>query len=227
MKLTSYLRNILWATPLYILTPVPFFILALFLEIKLDFNYVLFGALGWWIALLLRTPVILYLKYKKTNLETSSNLMISFSGPTEEITRLVLLSLIGFNIPNAYSIGLGWGMIEIIYGIIQIIGIGTLEQKTDAKALEAKAFMKQMGMDKTLASSTPFWGALERFSAIAIHIGFSLLLIRSPYIVIFTIPLHNLANFFVVKMNAKSIQKSQLVLLIIGCIILLSSLSLL
>jgi hypothetical protein len=183
--------------------------------------------LGWWIALLLRTPVILYLKYKKTNLETSSNLMISFSGPTEEITRLVLLSLIGFNIPNAYSIGLGWGMIEIIYGIIQIIGIGTLEQKTDAKALEAKAFMKQMGMDKTLASSTPFWGALERFSAIAIHIGFSLLLIRSPYIVIFTIPLHNLANFFVVKMNAKSIQKSQLVLLIIGCIILLSSLSLL
>ena len=227
MKLTSYLRNILWATPLYILTPVPFFILALFLEIKLDFNYFLFGALGWWIALLLRTPVILYLKYKKTNLETSSNLMISFSGPTEEITRLVLLSLIGFNIPNAYSIGLGWGMIEIIYGIIQIIGIGTLEQKTDAKALEAKAFMKQMGMDKTLASSTPFWGALERFSAIAIHIGFSLLLIRSPYIVIFTIPLHNLANFFVVKMNAKSIQKSQLVLLIIGCIILLSSLSLL
>ena len=227
MKLTSYLRNILWATPLYILTPVPFFILALFLEIKLDFNYVLFGALGWWIALLLRTPVILYLKYKKTNLETSSNLMISFSGPTEEITRLVLLSLIGFNIPNASSIGLGWGMIEIIYGIIQIIGIGTLEQKTDAKALEAKAFMKQMGMDKTLASSTPFWGALERFSAIAIHIGFSLLLIRSPYIVIFTIPLHNLANFFVVKMNAKSIQKSQLVLLIIGCIILLSSLSLL
>ena len=227
MKLTSYLRNILWATPLYILTPVPFFILALFLEIKLDFNYVLFGALGWWIALLLRTPVILYLKYKKTNLETSSNLMISFSGPTEEITRLVLLSLIGFNIPNAYSIGLGLGMIEIIYGIIQIIGIGTLEQKTDAKALEAKAFMKQMGMDKTLASSTPFWGALERFSAIAIHIGFSLLLIRSPYIVIFTIPLHNLANFFVVKMNAKSIQKSQLVLLIIGCIILLSSLSLL
>lgn len=71
-------------------------------------------------------------------------------------------------------------------------------------------------MEKTLAPSTPYWGALERVSAGAIHIGFSLLILVSPYVLIITIPLHSLINFFVVKMNKVSISKSQLGLFLIG-----------
>ncbi|MFT4603025.1 MAG: hypothetical protein ACI857_003212 [Arenicella sp.] len=80
--------------------------------------------------------------------------------------------------------------------------------------------MKQMGMDKSLAPSTPFWGALERLTATAVHIGFSLLLVFSPYVLIVTIPLHSFINFLVVKMNKTSIGKSQISFCIIGGLIL-------
>ncbi|NOQ72508.1 MAG: YhfC family intramembrane metalloprotease [Crocinitomix sp.] len=223
IKLTPYIRNIIWAAPLYILVPLPFFLLAHFIDIKIDSSSVLLGVLGWWLALLLRLPAILYVKLKKIDKKKSNKLIIGFSGPTEEITRLVLLLIIGLNAPNAYSVGLGWAMIEVVYGLIQIIGIGVLEQKTGVEAEEAKNLMKQMGMDKSLAPATPFWGALERFTAASVHIGFSLLLVFSPYVIILTIPLHSFINFLVVKMNKTSIRKSQLSFLIIGLVILLIS----
>jgi hypothetical protein len=218
--LSPYMRNILWASPLYFLAPLPFFILADFLEITIDYNSLLLGMLGWWAALLLRIPIILYVKKKKLEQKKSNKLIVGFSGPTEEITRLVLLLIIGLNAPNAYAVGLGWAIIEIVYGLIQIIGLGVLEQKTDEKAEEAKVLMKQMGMDKSLAPSTPFWGALERLTATAVHIGFSLLLVFSPYVLIVTIPLHSFINFLVVKMNKTSIGKSQISFCIIGGLIL-------
>jgi len=221
IKLTPYIRNILLTTPLYFLTPLPFIGLAYILDINLDLTSVLLGALGWWVALLLRIPVILFVKKKKIDQKKSNKLVVGFSGPAEEITRLVLVLIIGLNVPNAYSVGLGWAMIEIIYGLIQFIGIGVLEQKTDTEAEEAKALMKQMGMEKSLAPSTPFWGALERVTAGAVHIGFSLLLVFNPFTIIFTIPLHSFINFFVIKMNNTSIQKSQLSFLVIGGIIML------
>lgn len=223
MKLTPYFQNILWASPLYFLSPLPFFILAHYIDIKIDLSSVLLGVLGWWLALLIRIPLILFVKFKKIDQKKSNKLIVGFSGPAEEITRLILLLIIGLNFINAYSVGLGWAMIEVIYGLIQIIGLGVLEQKTDAQAEEAKTLMKQMGMDKTLAPSTPFWGALERVSSGAVHIGFSLILVFSPFAILLTIPFHSLINFFVVKMNKTSICKSQLGLLVIGSIILLLS----
>ena len=96
-----------------------------------------------------------------------------------------------------------------------------LEQKDGTEAEEAKELMKQMGMDKSLAPSTPFWGALERVSGTAVHIGFSILLVLSPFVIILTIPLHSFINFFVAKMNKTSIPKSQVSFLIIGYVIFL------
>jgi hypothetical protein len=215
------MRNLLWSIPLYLFVPVPFFLLANLLDIEINYIYMLLGALGWWLALILRLPIILIAKLKKLDLNFSSILTIGSSGPTEESVRLVLLSIIRLFSHNAYSIGLGWAMIEIIYGIAQIIGIGVLEQKTDEKAIEAKNLMKQMGMDKSLESSTPFWGVLERVSASAIHIGFSLLLVFSPYVLIFTIPFHSFINFFVVRVNKISIKISQLSLFGIASLVLL------
>ena len=226
MRLTPFIRNILWASPLYLLAIIPFIFIAHYVDIKIDYYQVLLGALGWWIALIVRIPVILLIKKKNINLKLSRKITIGLSGPSEEITRLLLLSIIGLNSPNAYSIGLGWAMIEIIYGLVQIIGLGLLDEKSDPKAEEAKTIMKQMGMDKILEPSTPFWGALERVSASALHIGFGLLLIISPYLIIATIPLHSFINFFVVKMNEKSMRNSQLGLLLIGFTVLIIGLAL-
>lgn len=218
MKLTPYFKNLIWASPLYFTSLHPFIWFAEVKSIDLQMSTFLFGALGWWIALLLRLPVILYVKSKKIQ---SNKLVIAASGPTEEIARYIILLTIGMTFENAYSFGLGWAAIEIIYALIQVIGIGVLSQKSDDKAEEAKALMKQMGMDKTMTPSTPFWGALERLSAAGIHIGFGLLLLVNPLILIITIPVHSLINFYVVETNKKSIPKSQIGLFLMGSFIFL------
>jgi hypothetical protein len=219
--ITPYIRNIILALPLYVLSIIPFIVIAGVLDIEIDTGYALLGALGWWLALLLRLPLILYSKAKKLAFKLSNKLIIGASGPTEEITRLVLLSIIGITTGSAYSVGIGWASIEIIYGLVQIFGMGVLQQKNDKDAIEAKALMKQMGMEKSLEPSTPFWGALERISAGAIHIGFSLMLVLSPALVLITIPLHSFINFSVVRMNKQSIIKSQASILIMGLAIFL------
>ena len=103
MKLTPFIRNILWATPLYFMSPIPFIFLAPVLGIDIDFSLVLLGALGWWVALLLRVPILLIIKKKNIDLKTSSKITIGLSGPSEEVTRLVLLSIIGLISTNAYA----------------------------------------------------------------------------------------------------------------------------
>ncbi len=218
MKISPFFKNLILAFPLYLLSILPFVYITDYFGFEIQLKSLFFGALGWWLALLLRIPFILYVKAKNIK---SNRLIVGASGPTEEITRLVILFFIGLNVNSAFSFGLGWAMIEIIYGLIQVVGIGILEQRTDEKAQEAKALMQQMGMDKTFSTTTPFWGALERFSANGIHIGFTLLLLLSPYVIIFTIPIHSLINFYVVKMNKISIAKSQSGLLLIGCLVFL------
>lgn len=216
IRFTPYIKNALSAIPLYFAALAPFIVLSYALEIELDTDYILLGALGWWLALLLRAPLILYAKNSKLPMEKSNRLIVGASGPAEETTRLILLVVIGLTSGNAYSVGIGWAAIEIIYGLTQVFGIGVLEQRTDKEAQEAKKLMKQAGMDKSLEPSTPFWGALERVSASALHIGFSLMLVFSPFMVTFTIPFHSAVNFGVLRANAVSVAKSQLTLLVVG-----------
>ena len=72
ITITPYIRNIILALPLYILSIVPFIALAIVLDIEIDTGYVLLGALGWWLALLLRLPLILYSKTKKLDFNVSN-----------------------------------------------------------------------------------------------------------------------------------------------------------
>jgi hypothetical protein len=225
MNGTPFIRNVILASPLYLLAIVPFVLIAHYVEITVDSTHVLLGAFGWWIAFIIRLPVIFLIQKKKIHLRKASKITIGISGPAEEITRLLLLLIVGLTAPNAYSVGLGWAMIEIIYGLVQITGLGILEKKSDPQAEEAKSVMKKMGMDKTLEPSTPFWGALERVSSSALHIGLSLLLVSSPYLILVTIPLHSFTNFFVVKMNQQSIRHSQIGLLVLGCMMFILGLA--
>jgi len=224
---TTYIRNILFASPFYFLSIVPYLKLAKALDIEINLSYALLGALGWWLALLLRLPFILYAKSKMLDNKHSNKLIVSVSGPAEESIRLIILLIIGVVTRNAYSVGLGWGGIEIIYGLIHITGIGVLQQKNDPKAQEAKALLKQMGLDKSFDPNTPYWGAVERVSANAIHIGFSLILVFTPFMIIVTAPLHSFLNFNVLRMNKKSIRNSQITFFLISMITLSISILLL
>ncbi len=77
--MTTYIRNVIIASPLYFLSIVPFVVLANYINIEINIGYALLGALGWWVALLLRVPIILYAKYKKLDNKRSSTLIIGAS----------------------------------------------------------------------------------------------------------------------------------------------------
>lgn len=204
------------ASPLIIVTLIPFILISHWLNIPLSLPHILLGAAGWWIALVLRVPFILVSQKLPITTTQKQSLIISLSGPTEEIVRFLVLLLLGFTTSNAFSVGIGWAAIEIFYSIIQGIAMGTLAQRTDEKAVQAKALLQAQGMDKSMKVSAPFWGILERLSANALHISFSLLLIISPLFVIVSIPLHSLLNLTLTRLIKDSFIKAELTLAVLS-----------
>lgn len=213
MKLTPFIKNLLISMPFYFLTIVPLFVIANFMHLTINPGYIALGAAGWWIALLLRLPVVALLKLFKTNDPLSPKIIIGSSGPTEEIVRLCILIILGFTSGNALSIAIGWAGIEIIYALIQNMAMAALDQKTDEKALKAKKLLAQQGMDQSMQSSAPFWGILERLSANGLHLSFTLLLVVSPWLILITIPLHSACNYIVTVLLKSSLAKAEIALL--------------
>lgn len=224
MKLTPYFRSLLLATPLTILTLVPFIALAGVLDIEISLRYAAFGALGWWVALLLRAPVALLAS--RLGQQKGQSVIVMASGPAEEIVRCALLLTIGLTVENGYAVGLGWAAIEVVYALVQGAAMGALEQKTDQKAEEAKAMLRTMGMDKAMTPTAPYWGALERVSANALHISFSLLLVVSPYLVLLTAPLHSCLNILITRLLKRSMARAELVMLGLAAVLFAAALAL-
>jgi hypothetical protein len=225
MKFTNYLRNILIAAPFYVATLVPFIALAQYLQVNIQLGYVFLGALGWWIALILRLPAILAAKVIHDK-ESVQKITIGASGPTEELVRLALLVILGLTTENALSVCIGWAAIEIVYSLIQNVAMGVLDQKTDEKAMEAKEMLRQQGMEKSLEPSAPYWGILERLSANALHISFGLLLVVNPLLIAITAPLHSAFNFVVINLVKKSLAKAEIILAILSLILIVTTISL-
>lgn len=223
MSQNSFFRNALLATPLYILSIVPFVALADYFDYSVDAGYAALGALGWWVALLVRVPFIVLIRKRSASTANSGKFIVALSGPAEELVRLAILLTIGLSVENAYSVGIGWGFIEIFYGLLQMFGLASLNNKTDKKSVEAKEMMSDMGMDRLLDENTPFWGALERLSATALHISFSLALVLSPWLIVLTIPIHSGFNFMVLAINKSSIARSQFLFFTCSTVLLASS----
>lgn len=219
MEQSSYFKNFIISLPFLFLVLVLFWIFGNFLNFSFSISLFLVGVGGWLFALWIRFPFILLL-----NKIHSKSGVILLSGPAEELTRLVIILFLVHSISAAYSLGLGWATIEIMYGIIQGFALSKLEKRTDKKALQAKKMMKNMGMDKTLSSQAPFWGIFERIFATAGHIAFSLLLFWNPFSVIVTMPFHSLANLITIKLMKRSFVLAEIFLAILFSLLFLISL---
>jgi hypothetical protein len=131
----------------------------------------------------------------------------------------VILLLLGITFKNAYLVGLGWAAIEVVYSLLQGFGMATLQQKTDAKAMEAKALMKAIGMEEALKPSAPFWGILERVGANALHISLGLVLVISPWLAIATIPLHSAVNYLFTQTIKRSLALTEIAFTLFGTLL--------
>ena len=115
----------------------------------------------------------------------------SASGPLEESVRLVALFAIARDLDTAYSIGLGWASIEIVYAIVNGAVLASIRTRTDDKPIQARRQLEELGM---LRDFPAYMGVVEWISASAFHIGSTLLLAAWPILLIVAIPVHSALN---------------------------------
>ena len=207
-------RELIVTTPLYLLVPVFFAVLALIWDIELSLGWIILGAAGWLVALFLRAPVAMITQRLTTVSDTVQQVVILSSGPAEELVRLALVLITAANLDVAYAIGLGWGGIEVIYALINGFVIAALLKRTDEEALKARQTMEEMGLLR--AATKPVYGIVERLAVTAVHIGFTLLLAFQPLLVLVTIPFHSLINYGFIVMMRRRVNVSFILLALIG-----------
>lgn len=174
------------------------------------------GAAGWLIALVLRQPVAL-IAMKVKGQETANTIVGWSSGPAEETVRLVMVLLVVAAWPEAVWFGVGWAGIEILFAMVNSLALASIVGKDDEKSRQALEVLSAMG---TTAPPHPAWGFLERLSASAMHIGFTLLVFVQPWLVLVTLPLHSLINMMTVRFVKRSVAAVEVGLAIAGVVIL-------
>jgi hypothetical protein len=200
--------------PLYLLVPVLFWFGFRTAGFAADWQAFGLGALGWFVALMLRGPISALVRNLPE--EKGRTIVGLSSGPLEEITRLVLLAVTSASAAWAVSVGQGWAAIEVLFTMVNIVVIASLANKTDEKAVQAKQFLAAQG---TLNMS-PLWGVLERIWASAFHIGTTLIVASNPWTVVLLIPLHSGLNLFAVRLASRSAVRSSLLIAVVGVLTL-------
>jgi len=180
-----------------------------------DLLPLLLGAAGWMVALMLRQPVALVAS-KTTSRERAATIVGWFSGPAEELTRLVLVLVVIRSFDQAIWAGFGWATIEVLLVMVNGLAIAGLLTKDDPKSLEARELLAAQGM---LGTQHLLWGLLERLSATALHLGFTLMLFAQPWLVLVTLPLHSVTNMLMARYAKKNLALAELGLAVIGAIV--------
>lgn len=208
------MKKAILASPVYLLVSVLYWLVSWQCGQPMMWAAFGFGALGWWIAYLLRAPISIVLM--KMNKENQPKGLVFFSGPLEETVRLIVLLVLGTTARQALSIGQGWAFIEVLFAIVQLLALSNLKDKTDEKSMQAKMMLSENGFK---LDGSPLWGALERVFASAFHIGSTLLIATNPWLVLVMIPLHTTFNFFITRLMRKSIFQMLLVVFVFGSVV--------
>jgi len=175
------------------------------------------GAGGWITALLLRQPVML-IASRMTSPEWTRTIVGWASGPAEESVRVGLVLLFVKTFGTAVWVGVGWAGAEVVVIAINGIAIAKLMTRDDPKALKVQAALRERDMPTTCA---PGWAVTERFSATAMHVGFTLLLFAQPWWALGTIVLHSATNMIAVRYAKRSVALTELALAVFSIGILL------
>lgn len=220
MSSSPYTQLII-AAPFMLAVGAAYAVLPLAWDGALVWSGVGFGALGWAVALAFRGPVALVVRRTSASIPAVQRAFAAASGPLEEPARLIVLLLVGRDLDTAYSIGLGWAGIEIFYGIANGFVLASIRTRTDAKAVEARRQLEELGL---LRDFPAYAGVVERASASAYHIGATLLLSWSPVLLIAAVPVHSGLNLGFTALLPRSMVRAQAVVGAIGLPVLAAGL---
>lgn len=218
-NVTASMRRNAWAV-----LPAPFIIGIILLGVVGAPSLValLLGAAGWLLALALRQPVAL-VAMKSTTKERAATIVGWFSGPAEELVRLALVLLAIRSFEDAIWAGFGWATIEVLLVMVNGLAIASLVTKNDPKSIEARELLAAQGM---LGTQHPLWGLLERISATALHMGFTLMLFAQPWLVLVTLPLHSATNMVMVRFVKGHLAWTEAVFAVMSAVVLVIGLQL-
>jgi hypothetical protein len=180
------------------------------------------GAAGWMLALVLRQPVAL-IAMKVVGKDKATTIVGWFSGPAEELVRVALVLLAINSMGDALWAGYGWATVEVLLIMVNMFVLASVMTKDDPKSLEAQQALRDLGMTEP---QNGFWGVLERVSATALHIGFTLLLFASPWLVLLTLPVHSVINMTAVRFAKTHLAATETALLVTGALALGAGLAL-
>lgn len=197
-RLARQARAFYLSIPFYLALLPAFWLAYRWLGVELDWRLAGAGALGWWIALLLRAPVAL--AARRLPEERGKLLVVGSSGPLEEGIRLAALLLLSPSLHGALSLGLGWAAIEIVFALVNGGAIVHLLRREDEKALQARELLEAQGM---LTASGPWYGIAERVFASVLHIGFTVFLLASPVLVLVAAPIHSAVNLVALRLTPR------------------------
>ncbi len=213
----QFLRHLLWCTPLLLIVPLIYL---------LAFNALgqgtvpvwpfCLGLVGWSIALLLRAPLLVLILRLTHNLQ--EQVVAAMAGPAEELVRLLIVLFLHANFASAFAVGLGWASIEVLYALVSGFSTVVILSQGGVRAWQLKKKFLDTGQTVQV---TVYWGVIERLSATALHIGFTLLLAYHPLLILITLPLHSLVNVSAIRLNNRSALATQMLIAVFGVATLL------
>jgi len=214
------IRCALLTQPLTLSTVIPFALINAYGYSKggspgLSWPQIGYGALGWYVALLLRAPIVAIAHAAKMEPKTLQKVTILASGPCEEgIRALALWVWPGHHdFDRAFTLGLGWAAIEAVFTVIQGLAMVNLLGKNDEKAREARQKMVEF-IGRDTAKDSPLWASVERVSANMVHISCTLVARLHPALAVPLAVAHSCVNYGIVSSVSRyGLAKCELVLL--------------
>lgn len=218
----QFLHHLLFCTPLLLIVPVIYLVAFNALgQGSLPVRSFILGIVGWSVALVLRGPLLVLTVRLTHNLK--EQVVAAMAGPVEESVRLVAVLFLQANFATAISLGLGWASIEVLYALVSGFSTVMILSKGGVGAWQLKKRFLDTGQTVPV---TVYSGIVERLSATALHIGFTLLLAYHPLLILITLPVHSLVNVSALKLNNHSALATQMLVALFGSATLLAGIKL-
>lgn len=209
-------NQLLLASPFYALVVIGFYVAFQAMGVTPSWQLMGIGALGWFIAFLLRGPVAVVAQ-KFAGSEKKAQLWIAgSSGPLEETVRVLAVLWLGRDLATALAIGLGWAAIEVVFAVVNALAANVMLRSDDPKIVEAREMLGQ----QINTDNGPWWGVVERISASAYHIGKTLILAFMPLAVFIAAPLHTALNLSSIPLGKRPAWVLQAVMAVAGALAL-------
>jgi hypothetical protein len=206
--------------PLYVLVPVAFLLAFWAAGVKPSWVAYALGAAGWLVAGALRPLVAAMVK--GLGEERAYWVVGLASGPCEETVRLGALAIIGTSYAEVISLGQGWAAVEVLFLIANVVVLAGILNRSDEKANKLREAL--MSQQTSAPQASPFVGVMERIFASCLHIGFTLLLARSPWMLALTLPAHSLVNMAAVVAAKRSVALAETITGLSGAAALIAGL---